>query len=65
MILEFESRIAHLSDAVRDREMHNVNDNTTHKLRGALEECERLRAFYVQQMVGKGRIIPETELEVT
>ena len=65
MLVEFTKRIANLNDAIADREKFNVNDAMTHRLRGALEECERLKAFYESQMVATGRIVPKDQLEVT
>ena len=58
MLIEFDRRIQmhkDTLDALEKRGQSNQQDS--YFVRGQLEECERLRAFYMTQMVDKGRIV--------
>ena len=51
MIVEFERRITQLAETLKDREAGGLSDDAmTHRIRGQLEECEKLYAFYQAQL---------------
>lgn len=58
MVIEFEKRIAHYTSEIESL-VGQGSELLIEKLKFALEEVEKLYAFYKSQMVGKGRIVPE------
>lgn len=60
MMVEFMRRISQLSEKLSQLKSKGPgHDREIAYFQGALSECESLSYFYKEQMVKKGRILPE------